>query len=96
MFLMGDWGQQMDIEEQSQQLRLLRSQLRSANGRNRDTAERLASLEAQNGQLRLAVEALTRYLVSKGVIDSQEFGTLIESIDAEDGRADGKFDGTVV
>ena len=97
MFLLGDWGQQMDIEDQKEELRRMRRQMRRVNKRtNVELAERLTAVERENDELRLHLAALIRYLGNAGALDKDAFGTLVDGIDSEDGTADGTFEGTLV
>jgi hypothetical protein len=96
MFLLGDVGQQLDIEDQRKEMRALRRKLRSATKRSRtELAERLEQLERDHAELRLYLAALVRYLGGKGAVDPDEFRVLVDVIDAEDGEVDGKFDGEI-
>ena len=49
-----------------------------------------ARLEDALGELALATKTLQRMLIEKGVCDVGEFSALLNRIDLEDGRADGK------
>ncbi len=71
---LGNRGQQMDIEDQREEINLLRLQLRrQARIRDRqDLAKRVKLLERQNDELHLYLAALVRYLANKGVIQKEE------------------------
>ncbi len=98
MLLLGNWGQQMDIEDQRRQIESLQRQVRagSAGRAAGDASRRLAQLERQNDELRLYLASLVRYLGNKGILRRDEFAALVETIDAEDGAADGGYDGEIV
>jgi hypothetical protein len=97
MFLLGDWGQQMDIEAQKQELEDLREQIQSGAATGDATLNsRMARLEKENGELRLYLAALIRYLGHKGILSQIEFRTLVEAIDREDGSIDGSYKGQVM
>lgn len=98
MLLLGDWGQQMDLEDQRREIEALRRQVRasSAGRASIDVARRLAQLERENDELRLYLASLVRYLGNKGILQKDEFSTLVEAVDAEDGKADGGYEGQVV
>ena len=94
MMLLGDWGQQMDIEDQRDEMRTLRRNMRQAAKRSKaELLERIDQLENDNAALRLYLTALIRYLGGKGVVDRDEFRVLVDVIDAEDGEVDGKLGG---
>ena len=97
MLLLGNWGQQMDIQDQKAELQHMRSRLRrqsQAIPQNADS--RIAHLEKENDELKLYLAALVRYMAGKDLLNMDEFKNFVDEIDAEDGSADGKFDGNVV
>jgi len=98
MLLLGNWGQQMDIEDQRRELETLRRDLRRQH-RAAEALEgsgRLAELERENAELRLYLAALVRYLAARGTVDPEEFAVLVEEVDREDGQQDGGFHGELV
>jgi cell division septum initiation protein DivIVA len=97
MLLLGNWGQQMDIEDQRMEIEELRQQL-AAGARAGDTTlkNRVAQLEKENGELRLYLASLIRYLRHKGVLRQDEFHKLVETIDREDGDADNGYRGKII
>lgn len=82
--LLGDLGQSIDIQETATAVEAQRAAL----DRRR---QELAALEIRTERLHLAVTALSRFLVSKGVIDPTELEAFIRQVDAEDGKIDGKL-----
>lgn len=98
MFLLGDWGQQMDIEDQRQEIQKLRRQMRRGGGGRAapDLSRRVNELEKENDELRLYLASLVRYLGRKGLLVRDEFAALVEAVDAEDGKQDGGYSGEVV
>lgn len=98
MLLLGDWGQQMDIQDQKSEIESLKDQLETKD-RVQDSSTlraRIAQLEMQNGELRLYLASLIKYLGHKGVLRQDEFRTLVEAIDNEDGSQDGSFQGRII
>lgn len=96
MLLLGNLGQQLDIEDQRREIQELRSRVRGeSRGAARDIELRLDVLERQSDEMKLYLAALVRYLAAKGQIDLAEFGKLIDEIDAEDGTADGRYQGNL-
>ena len=74
MFLMGDFGQQLDIQEMSRVIDQQQS-------RDASQDESIASLQRENRELQLAVASLARLLVQKGVVtqaEVQEIGRAME------------------
>ena len=94
MLLLGNFGQQMDIEEQRQEVERLREEIRRSRGEPGDDP-RVAALEGEVDELRLYLAALVRLVVARGVVTEGELRALVESVDAEDGAADGRHDGKV-
>jgi len=95
--LLGDLGQQFDLQEQKEQIRDLRDQVRAESSRATASVEmRLDVLERNCDEMKLYLASLVRYLISKRALDPQEFETLVDEIDAEDGSSDGRFRGGVV
>ncbi len=97
MLLLGNWGQQMDIEDQRMEIEELRQQL-ATGARAGDTTlkNRVAQLETENSELRLYLASLIRYLGHKGVLRQDEFRKLVETIDLEDGSADGGYKDKII
>jgi cell division septum initiation protein DivIVA len=97
MLLLGNWGQQMDIEDQKQEIEQLRQQLEyGAQAGDTTLKNRVAQLQRENGELRLYLAALIKYLGHKGALRQDEFRKLVETIDAEDGSADGGYNGRIM
>ena len=94
MLLLGDPGQQLDIEEQRREMQSLRDRIRSESHEAAQSVERrLDVLERQSDETRLYLAALVRYLVGRGVVDAEEFARLVDEVDAADGSADGRYRG---
>ncbi len=94
MLLLGNLGQQMDIEEQRREIQNLRSRVRSeSRSVTQDIELRLDVLERQSDEIKLYLAAIVRYLAAKGQIDLNEFAKLVDEIDAEDGSTDGRYKG---
>lgn len=94
MLLLGNLGQQLDIEDQRREIQELRSRVQfESRGAGGDIEQRLASLERQSDEMKLYLAALVRYLAAKGQIDLREFAKLVDEVDAEDGAADGRYQG---
>ena len=93
-FLLGDWGQQMDLADQKVELESLRDELRRSRGAssdsNRGDSERL---QAENDELRLYLAAVVRLLISKGLVSQEEIRQVVDVVDIEDGTLDGRYEG---
>lgn len=93
MFLLGNIGQQLDIEDQRKEIESLKGKLASV-GSSEDVD--LLQLHRENAELRMYLAALVRYLIVKEIINPKEFRILVDQIDREDGLHDGGFSGDVV
>ena len=89
--LLGDIGNRLDIADTERNVSGLRqSQQRTLQGLNARELE-ISALKKEVGRQNLAIQALTRFLVEKNLVDEQELQEFIESVDAEDGVLDGKL-----
>ncbi len=97
MLLLGNWGQQMDIEDQRREIEDLRTRLDSgARAGDITLKSRVAQLEKENGELRLYLASLIKYLGHQGVLRQEEFRKLVETIDSEDGSVDSSYRGKII
>ena len=97
MLLLGNLGQQLDIDEQRRQIHDLKKKIRSESNRASQSVElRLDILERNCDEIKLYMATLVRYLVAKGPVNASEFESLVDEIDAEDGAADGRYKGNIL
>ena len=89
--LLGDIGNRMDIADAEDQIGFLKTQQKQASQRlvQKETAFELLTSEV--AQQKLAIQALTRFLIKKEIVDAAELDDFIKEVDAEDGIIDGKF-----
>ncbi len=89
--LLGDIGNRLDIADAEVDIHEIRIKQRSAesalNAKERD----IATLKDELGRQKLATQALTRFLIEKGLIQATDLADFISQIDAEDGVIDGKM-----
>ncbi len=98
MLLLGNWGQQMDIDDLQQEIEELKMEINDGVG-PKDTSTlktRIVTLEKENGELRLYLAALVRYLGRKGILSQSDFRAIVEAVDREDGQADGSYKGKIM
>lgn len=93
MLLLGNVGQQLDIQDAEESLATLRAEVDSATQADADLSRRLEQLAAENAELKLYLAAVVRLLVAKGTVTEPELRRIVDSLDREDGRADGRYDG---
>ena len=96
MLLLGDWGQQMDIEDHRNNLRKLARENSRLRQSGDSQASRVARLEQENDELKLYLASIVHLLVGKKVFSKEELARVVELVDSSDGAADGKFSGEVV
>ena len=89
--LLGDIGNRLDIEDAERSISALnRNQqktVKNLHARDREISQLKGELEQQ----KLAIQALSRFLVEKKIVDEKELQEFIEVVDAEDGVVDGKM-----
>lgn len=89
--LLGDLSQSFSIDEQRTAIRAQARKQSATNLKLYDASTEIDRLKRQNGELRLAVVALTRFLIQRGVVNEGELEAFVRQIDAEDGKIDGSL-----
>ena len=74
MFLLGDFGQQMDIHD-------MKRRVENQQSRDLDQDQQIAALWQENQELKLAVTALANLLVSKGVVSQDDAASIGRAIE---------------
>ena len=87
----GDLSQSFSIDEQRTALKAQAMKQAENSSQLFNAAAEIDRLKRQNGELRLAVVALTRFLIQRGVVNEGELEVFIQEIDAEDGKVDGSL-----
>ena len=93
MLLLGNVGQQMDLDDLEREIADLKDRLKAGRARHAEADRELERLAAEHDELKLYVAAILRALVAKGVVSQRELGDLVRSVDVEDGRPDGAYRG---
>jgi len=93
MLLLGNLGQQLDINDTQAALQSLASQLQAGQRVDRNVTQRLDELSRENAELKLYLAALVRLLSTKQVITREELTAIVDAIDRADGSADGQMQG---
>jgi len=88
--LLGDLGQQLDLQEQRAELERARIDSYRRDRHARINAKVLAEIRAECDELKLYLAALIRHLVNKSLATTDEVIELVEAIDREDGTPDGR------
>ncbi len=76
MFLLGNVGQQMDIEEVKSYLNQAITEINRNAQLDEQQADALARLDKENRELKLCVLGLARILSSKGILSESELSSL--------------------
>ncbi|MCW1925407.1 hypothetical protein OKA05_22795 [Luteolibacter arcticus] len=85
----GDLSQSFSIDEHRSALKSQAMKQAESSGKLFNATMEIDRLKRQNGELRLAVTALTRFLIDRKVVDGAELEAFVREIDAEDGKIDG-------
>jgi hypothetical protein len=82
---LGDIGNHLDIQDTRRDTDALREWLRSSAARQNavdaEQSGQIASLRAEVEDLEMAVAALSRLLMSRGVVSESEIAAIVEKID---------------
>ena len=95
-FLLGDVGNRLDISDCEADIRVLKESLMEIHHEGQNIDSELLAVQRENDHLKLYLAAITRLLISKGVLDKDEIEKMVDIIDAEDGAMDGKARGEVL
>ena len=79
--LLGDVGNQLDIQDARAELERLRRSTSFGETRDREQDERIRALADENEQLKLCTIALVRLLVSKGVLAAADVTEIANVLD---------------
>ncbi len=93
MLLLGNLGQQLDINDTQAALSQIDAQLDQIGRSDQDLSRRIQQLTAENQELKLYLAAVVRLLAAKNIVTDAELRAIVDAIDRSDGAADGKFTG---
>ncbi len=94
--LLGDIGNRLDIEDTEKEIASLRREVHGGFQHDMTQDQTIRKLVAENAELKLYMASLVRLLVKNGSISRDELAAVVAAVDAEDGKADGQYDGKVV
>ncbi len=94
--LLGDIGNRLDIEDTERDIARLKRELAGVFRNDMSQDQKMEVLVRENAELKLCLAAVVRLLLAKGAIAKAELETMVEALDAEDGRSDGKYDGEII
>ena len=95
-FLLGDFGQQLDLADHEAEIENLKRELRSRPMASSTVEQRLDMLQRESDELKLYLAAVLRLLVAKKVATADEIKAVVAAIDREDGVADKRFTGRML
>jgi hypothetical protein len=88
--LLGDVGNRLDIGDCEKMIAELYRDAANKNRVNTNQDSDIQKLQFENEQLKLYLVSLVRLLITKGVIEEDEFRRFVDIIDGEDGKMDGR------
>ena len=91
--LLGDIGNRLDIADTEKEIGNLRRNNREKADVLNNHAQVIHELREALGQQTLVIQALTRFLIQKGLVVEAELSAFIDELDAEDGSRDGRMTG---
>jgi hypothetical protein len=81
-FLLGNLGQQLDLQDREREMRDLRDNLDSHQSRDQQQDEWIRFLETENKELKLYVTGLVRLLVRKNLVTQEEIQEMVRAVEA--------------
>jgi len=81
MLLPGNVGQQLDIGDLSNEIAGMQNAVASNEDVDREQAEAIKQLQAENRELKLYLATMVRLLVAKGVVKPEEVETTVRAIE---------------
>lgn len=81
MLLLGDVGQQMDLSDLNGEVSRMQNAFASNEDLDREQAEAIQQLQAENRELKLYLATLIRLLVAKGVVKPEEVETTVQAVE---------------
>jgi hypothetical protein len=95
-FLLGDFGNRVDIEDCEKDIRVLKESLMDLHSEEQNIDSELMAVQRENDHLKLYLAAITRLLIRKNILSREEIEKMVDIVDAEDGAMDGKARGDVL
>jgi hypothetical protein len=81
--LLGDWGNQMDIQDTRSDVADLESRLGDQGRRDMAQDQRIDALERESDELKLYLASLLRLLVRKGTLTQEELSAFVDVLDKD-------------
>lgn len=81
MMLLGNVGQQLDIEDVSNSVAQMQAALRQTQNLDRRQEQEIDALRSENQELKLYLATLIKLLVAKGVIRQEEVDAAVHAVE---------------
>ena len=94
--LLGDIGNRLDIGDTERDIAHLKKEISGSFHKDMSQDKIIETLIVENAELKLYLASVVRLLTSKGTISNDELRAMVDALDAEDGRGDGKYDGGII
>ncbi len=94
--LLGDIGNRLDIEDTERDIAQLKRKIAGNFNKDMSQDQKIEALIQENAELKLYLASLIRLLMAKGSITQQELEAMVKSVDAEDGKSNGRLDSEIV
>lgn len=91
MGLFDDWCEERDLPRAVQKLKRLEANAQSVTRAASTQWRAIHQLTEEVARQKLAITALTRFIISKGLIAEEELAAFMREVDAEDGAVDGRM-----
>jgi hypothetical protein len=95
-FLLGDFGQQMDLADHEAEIENLKKELWSRQTASSTIQQRLEMLQRESDELKLYLAAVLRLMMAKKLASADEIKAVVAAVDREDGVADNRFTGRML
>ncbi len=87
--LLGDIGNRLDIADAEREISAVRAAHKQSVSGLQRRDKQIDAMRDEIGRQKLAIQALTRFLVNREIISAGELADFIHEVDAEDGVVDG-------
>ncbi|QTN32788.1 hypothetical protein HZ994_10745 [Akkermansiaceae bacterium] len=89
--LLGDIGNRLDIADAEREISMVRAAHERSASKIRSRDQQIDAMRDEIGRQKLAIQALTRFLVDREIVSASELADFIREVDDEDGVVDGKM-----
>lgn len=87
--LLGDIGNRLDIQDNERDIASIRRKQQHTFKTLRNRDQQIQALQKDLSEQKLAMQALTHFLINKGILQKDELQKFVEAIEAKDEVGDG-------